>query len=163
MYAQYADDFSPVVRIRYNGTTAAIAKGAAVARGASVYTLPDPAKEDGSITQPVFGIVRCTSAATGREQNFIGVANEAIPAQSWGQVCIGGPCEVLVTTSVTWTAGAGMVPGTTLGAFIASATPHAVIGARVLEAQVTTATLHALVKAFIEPTRLPGGGGLAYL
>lgn len=162
MYAQYADDFAPVVRLRYNGTTAAIARGTALRRG-TVYTVADPAKEDGSITQPIFGVVACNSSATGREQNFIGVANEIIPAQSWGQVCIGGPCEVLINTSVTWAAGAGLVPGTTLGAFIASATPHAIIAARVLEAATTTATASHLVKAFIEPVALRGGSGLAYL
>ena len=161
MPTTYFHDGSPMIRMCYNASGSSIPKGTAITRDITTVTaIADPAREDGTVTVNVFSITPMLAADTTDEQsNFIGVAHEIIPDSDWGQVCIGGPCEVLVNTSVTWAVGDDMAVGTTLGAFIASATPYAMVPATVTEAKVTTATANWLVKAFIEPVRQIGGSG----
>jgi hypothetical protein len=161
----YANDFAPEIRFMYNDG-AAIPKGTAIQRQtATVSNIPDPAREDGSITFPIFSITACNAAGSGQEQDFIGVAQKTIAADSWGPVVIGGPVEALVNTSITMAAGDPLNPGTTLGAFIAATTPYAIVAAHVLEAKTTTAaaaTTATFVKVFIESLGLKSGGGSAY-
>ena len=165
MRDRYAHDFAPDVVFLYNDG-AEIPKGTAIQRQtATVSSIPDPSREDGTFTAPVLSITACNAAAAGQEQDFIGIAHETIAADSFGPVCVGGPCDALVNTSITMAAGDPLNPGTTLGAFIAASTPYAIVAAHVLEAKTTTAaaaTTATYVKVFIESLGLKSGGGSAY-
>jgi hypothetical protein len=164
MRDRYAHDFAQDIVFLYNA--AAIAKGTAVMRDTStVYNIPDPAREDGSITSPVFGVIPCTVATPGQEQDFLGIASKASAAGDRCPVVVGGPCDALVNTSITMAAGDPLNPGTTLGAFIAASTPYAIVAAHVLEAKTTTAaaaTTATFAKVFVESLGLKSGGGSAY-
>jgi hypothetical protein len=165
MRDRFAHDFAPDIVFLYNDG-AEIPKGTAIQRQtATVSNIPDPARDDGTITFPVLSITACNAAGSGQEQNFIGVAKETISADSFGPVCVGGPCDALVNTSITMAAGDPLNPGTTLGAFIAASTPYAIVAAHVIEAKTTTAaaaTTATFVKVFVESLGLKSGGGSAY-
>jgi hypothetical protein len=156
--ARYAYDFSPSVINMFNSmVTVTIAKGIGVQRNiaaAGASNVPDPGNES-SVNKDIIGIMTGSVAATAVTSttglglnNILGVAMRAIAPSTWGPVCIGGPCEILCTASCTVTFGTPLQVCGTLGAFISSSAPFAIIHA----IAVASATVPAAgyCNAFIE-------------
>jgi hypothetical protein len=158
---RYAFDFGPHVVNMFNSmdsVSGTIAKGIGVQRNiaaAGETLVADPGNET-NITRYIVGVRTGSVAATAVTSttglglnNILGVAMRAIPPSTWGPVCVGGPCEILCTASCTVTFGTPLQVCGTLGAFISSSAPFAMIHAIAVKSASIPAAGYC--DAFIEP------------
>jgi len=168
-FAKYAFDFGPQVINMFNSmTTVTIAEGIAVMRDTVVSNLPDPGNES-NVTRPVLGIRTASviGTVTGTAdsgnwfmKNVVGIALQAIPASTWGPVCIGGPCKVVTTASCTTTLLTPLTLVGTLGRAISAAAPFE--DSLVVAIESATIPAAGTINVFYEPAPLhPMGYGVA--
>jgi hypothetical protein len=163
MYAQVANDFSPVVRLMY--ASAAITQGHFVKRVAGVsLEVPDPV-DGASPMRYVLPIQMCAPSITAHQEAVIGIAMESATANTWVPVCVGGPCQLRVAVSCTATAGAPFgATSASIGAGVElglGATHISVPCWAISQQTVTNSGVSgaAFLNVYIEPIRVAGGGG----
>lgn len=163
MHAVFANDFSPAIIQMYNASASVIAAGYGVMRLPSVaQAFPDAANELSPVTY-VKGITYATASITVHQHNFIGVAVESIAPSTYGAVCIGGPCQVRIGISASYSAGCplGIDPGTS-GSFteilIESTANEFSVPLMNISATVTVA-IGEFIGAFLEPVKIAGSQG----
>lgn len=181
MPTPYAFPFSPTVRLLFNTGTTAIDLGAAVEWSGTVANVEDPIPEpamgkkpmmanqatrSSATTRPVMGIKHfAPTAANDDEYNpIVGVARESIAASSWGEVCVAGPCDVLIAggASANNIAAGDDLVAITGGRFIedtTSVTAIVVVHAKALEATIASGTCTAaLISALLNDTGINAFG-----
>jgi hypothetical protein len=166
MYAQVANDFSPVVRLMY--ASAAITQGHFIQRCEGVsLEVPDPV-DGASPTRYILPVQMAAPSATLHQEQVIGIALESATANTWFPVCVGGPCGLRLAVSASLSAGAPLgccSASIGAGVEIGLASTFISVPCWSLKAQVATnsgVAGAALMDVYIEPIRLAGCGG-AYL
>lgn len=160
MYARVANDFSPVTRYVYNAGASAIAVGQAVMRAPALgaCAVQDPVTEN-SPTRYVLGVVLATASISAHQENFLGIALKSATTSTWFPICVGGPCQVIYSASVTVAAGAALGVNAAAAGYMITIVPASTIfSVPCVNLQAQTKAAGGLYDAFIEPVKLAGGG-----
>jgi hypothetical protein len=163
MHAMIAHDFATDVVSMYNASAGSISKGIGVMRLPNTsQTVPNAANPHSPVSC-VRGIVPATASINEHQHNFLGVALEDIPASTFGCICIGGPCQIKIGTSASYTACCPLgIDSASAGKFIeiAIASTADAFSVPVLNLAATVdVAIDDLVPAFIEPVKMCGGFG----